>query len=110
LPITIYGDGGQTRDFIHVEDVAAANLQAMVTKAPNDVYNISTQTQTSVSMLVQQLTAIAAQEVPIVFEPPRPGDIYRSVLANSKAMKALSWQPRVAMSDGLARTYQYLGK
>lgn len=108
--IAIYGDGGQTRDFVYVGDVAAANLKAMVTAAPNAVYNISTQTQTSINTLVQQLTAIAGKQVPVVFEPPRSGDIYHSMLGNTAAQSGLGWQPQVAVADGLARTYQYLGQ
>jgi len=107
-PLDIFGDGGQTRDFIYVGDVAAANLQALVSPAANEVYNISTGTETSVNDLAATLARVAGRETAIRYLPQREGDIYRSSLDNRKGTAALSWQPRTPLGEGLAATYRAL--
>jgi len=106
--VSIYGDGGQTRDFIYVGDVAAANVKALTAKKCNDAYNISTQTETSINTLVELMSKIAGNEFPKKYEQPREGDIYRSSLSNAAARHHLNWQPEMPLLDGLARTYYSL--
>lgn len=111
-PVSIFGDGGQTRDFIYVGDVAEANCQALTAPqlAANRVYNISTQTQTSVSDLVEILAAAAGKQVDQKHAPARDGDIYHSMLSNKAAVEGLSWRPQMLLSEGLGRTYRSLKK
>jgi UDP-glucose 4-epimerase len=106
--LDIFGDGGQTRDFVYVGDVAAANLRALVSPAANAVYNISTGTETSVNELVAILAKVAGREAAIRHLPAREGDIYRSCLDNRAAVEALAWQPRTPLAEGLAATYRAL--
>ena len=106
--VMIFGDGGQTRDFIYVGDVAAANCQALLTDKPNRVYNVSTQSETSVLAMVHLLEQISNKQVEIRHGEPRQGDIYRSSLSNSAAKAYLPWLPEVPLEIGLARTYRYL--
>ena len=103
--LNIFGDGSQTRDFIYVGDVANANYQALMTPYTNDVYNISTQTETSVNELVNILEKVSGRSVEKVCTPMREGDIYRSMLSNDKAVKKLDWKPIMSLTEGLARTY-----
>ncbi|MDR3591649.1 MAG: NAD-dependent epimerase/dehydratase family protein [Negativicutes bacterium] len=107
-PISIFGDGGQTRDFIYAGDIAAANCQALVTRDANTVYNISTGTETSVNELVELMAAAAGRRSEKRYLPAREGDIYRSLLDNRAACKCLDWQPAVGLADGLAATYRFL--
>jgi UDP-glucose 4-epimerase len=107
-PVTIFGDGGQTRDFIYVGDVAAANCQAIVTKRPNQVYNISTQTEISVNTMLKLLEKISGGRANVTYGPARQGDIYRSFLSNARAKEKLPWLPAISLETGLARTYHYL--
>jgi UDP-glucose 4-epimerase len=107
-PLIIFGDGGQTRDFIYVGDVAAANCQALFTPRANRVYNISSGTETSVNQLVDQLAAVSGRPVAKEYQPPREGDIYRSTLANAAALGHLGWRPRMSLGEGLAATYRSL--
>ncbi len=107
-PLDIFGDGGQTRDFVYAGDVAEANWRALVSPAANAVYNISTGTETSVSELAALLAKVSGREAALRRHPPREGDIYRSCLDNSAAVKALAWQPRTTLLDGLAATYSAL--
>ncbi len=106
--ISIFGDGGQTRDFIYVGDVAEANCAALETAFANRCYNISTAQETSINHLAEVLLHIANRNNKIVYSVARDGDIYRSVLANTMAKKYLKWLPKFELADGLARTYKAL--
>lgn len=109
-PIRIFGDGGQTRDFVYVRDVADANYKALVTTHPDRVYNVSTRTETSINELVSLLGSIAGREVTKEYLEARAGDIYRSSLNNNAACEKLGWQPATAFIDGLAATYRFVTK
>jgi UDP-glucose 4-epimerase len=69
------------------------------------VLNISTQTETSVKELASLFGEIAGCQAEPTYLPARSGDILRSMLRNSQACDALSWQPRIELREGLARTY-----
>lgn len=107
-PVVIFGDGSQTRDFIYVGDIAAANYQSLLTVHPNHVYNISTQTETSVNTLIEYMGKVAGKAVHKSSGPLREGDIYKSSLSNAAARQNLSWSPSMPLLDGLARTYNSL--
>lgn len=111
-PINIFGDGGQTRDFIYVGDVAAANCQALIVarSATNRIYNVSTQTQTSVNDLTELLSQAAGKIINRNYRPAREGDIYHSSLSNQAAVNSLGWKPMMPLADGLKRTYCSLRK
>lgn len=106
-PMYVFGDGGQTRDFIYVGDVAEANCQALTAplSAVNRVYNVSTQTQTSVNDLAALLNKAAAKSAKPNYLPARDGDIYHSTLSNKAAVTLLGWKPAMPLADGLGRTY-----
>ena len=105
--ITIYGDGNQTRDFIYAGDIARGICKAITTENVNTVYNLSTQTETSLLELVQIMGEVAGCEIIPKYGPVREGDIYRSILSNQKAKKGLGWEPKVSLKDGLKRTLAY---
>ena len=107
-PVVIFGDGSQTRDFIYVGDIATANYQALLAVHGINVYNISTQTETSVNTLIEYMRQVAGKEVSKVYEPIRDGDIYKSTLSNAAARQNLNWNPCMPLIDGLARTYNSL--
>ncbi|MBR1761257.1 MAG: NAD-dependent epimerase/dehydratase family protein [Schwartzia sp.] len=105
--ITIFGDGEQTRDFIYAGDIAAGVSAALTTAQANVVYNLSTQTQTSLRELVDVLSSVAGRSIIPKYGPERPGDIYKSALSNARARRGLGWKPAVSLEDGLRRTYEY---
>jgi UDP-glucose 4-epimerase len=113
-PITIYGDGEQTRDLVYVEDVAAANLVAAGHPLPpvgsldSRAYNIGTGVETTVNQLTGVIAAEAKSASPIGHAPARPGELLRSALDVSKAGRELEWRPRVALSEGIARTLRWI--
>jgi len=107
-PVVTFGDGSQTRDFIYVGDIATANYQALQTVHANSIYNVSTQTETSVNQLIESMGKAANKTVTKVCGPLREGDIYKSSLSNAAARRNLNWNPCMSLFDGLARTYNSL--
>ena len=101
----IFGDGLQTRDFIHADDIAAGICAALTTKEKNSTYNLSTQTEINLNDLIKIFGEVAGYEIFPQYQSPRQGDISRSSLANEKAKKALNWQPKISLSEGLKQTY-----
>ena len=95
----IYGSGEQTRDFIFVEDVARANVLAVV--RGGHVLNISSGKQTSINELYFSITRILGSSVSPHYYPARPGDIEASCLDNSRAREVLGWEPKYSLLDGL---------
>ena len=109
-PITINGDGEQTRDYVYVEDVAEANLRALERADTSGAVNIGTGIETSVNTLLQRLEAVARVKAEAHHGPPKPGEQRRSVLDPSRAKRLLGWTPRVALDEGLRRTLDYFRK
>jgi len=104
-PPTIYGNGEQTRDFVSVEDVTQANMLATEKKrAVGEVFNIATGIATSINGLVKMLQNIMTKtDLKPIHEEARPGDIKHSYASVEKAEKMLGYEPRVPLSEGLAK-------
>ena len=102
MPITVHGDGTQTRDFIFVEDVVRANRMAMERAAPG-VYNIATGRETNLLELAGMLMEATGKEVPVGYGPAREEDVNRSVAAVEKAKEAFSFVVKVPVREGLKR-------
>ncbi len=100
----IYGDGEQTRDYIHVSDIVAANLAAMTRVG---TFNIGTGVETSVNRLVEVLSEIAGRDVPVVHGAEMAGEVRRSFLSIEHAKEGLGWEPRLSLVDGMQKTYDY---
>lgn len=107
--ITIYGDGGQTRDLVYVGDVVGANLAASEhPAAPGQVFNVCTGTETRVIDLVEILTDFFPAAPAPQFAAARPGDIYRSVGSPRKAAELLGFKPRTSLADGLKAVVDWM--
>ena len=105
-PIELHGDGEQTRDLVHVRDVARANIQAL-DRGGGECINASRQSETSINELARFLGTLVGREVEVTRVAPRPGDIRRSVLSNEKALRLLGWRPEIGLAEGLAETVEY---
>jgi UDP-glucose 4-epimerase len=102
--ITIFGDGGQTRDFVYVADVVAALLAAMRrTEASPAVFNVCTGRTTSVLVLAETIGKVSARPPQISFAPARAGDIRESLGDPALARSALGFEARTLLEDGLRR-------
>ena len=105
--LTIFGDGEQTRDFIYVDDVVEANIKAMNHPELTGIYNISTNTSTSVNKLVSYFKSISNKDLPVYYEAERTGDIRHSRLCNQKAKVDFDFLATVDLERGLRDTISY---
>jgi UDP-glucose 4-epimerase len=112
-PLTIYGDGEQTRDYVYVDDVVAANLLASGADLPRAKslddrgFNVGTGVETSVNRLAESLMAAAGRDVPIQKADARAGELRHSSL-DAAALRGLGWEPAVALDEGLRRTHAWI--
>lgn len=101
-PITVYGDGGQSRDLVNVKDVVQANLLASKhPAAPGQVFNVCTGVETRLLDLLDILYEVFPNAPKHVHAEPRAGDIYRSIGTPKKAMDILGYKPSVTLADGV---------
>ncbi|RBI61651.1 UDP-glucose 4-epimerase [halophilic archaeon] len=100
-PITVEGDGSQTRDFVHVDDVVQANLLAAETDHVGEAFNVGTGESVTVRELAETVRDVAGSDSDIVHTDPRPGDIDHSEADVSKARERLGYEPTVSLRDGL---------
>lgn len=99
----INGDGEQSRDFVFVGDVAAANLLSLDHPKPG-VFNIGTGQETDILSIYLELQKLTGSSLDPVHGPAKPGEQRRSRLDISRARQELGWRPRVTLADGLAQT------
>jgi UDP-glucose 4-epimerase len=115
-PLTVYGDGEQTRDMVYAGDVAAANVLAAGCTVPAlasldaRAYNIGTGVETTVNQLAAAIGEAAQRRADVRRAPARAGEIQRSALDVSKAARELGWRPRVALAEGLALTIRWIAE
>jgi UDP-glucose 4-epimerase len=99
----INGDGLQTRDFVYVGDIVAANLLAL--DYPQEgIFNIGTGRETDILTIYLELQKIIGSSHGPVHGPAKPGEQRRSALDSTRAQELLGWEPGVSLSEGLART------
>jgi UDP-glucose 4-epimerase len=104
-PVTIFGDGGQSRDFTYVENVVAANVAAADAPGANGrIFNIAAGAPNSVNDLVDTIGRLLGKPVEKQYAEPRPGDIRDSFADTAAAREVLGWQPTVDFDEGLRRT------
>ena len=109
-PLTIFGDGEQTRDFTYVDNAVAANLQAAVAPSKTtagEYFNVGTGQRVSLNTVVELLRGITDYSRPVNYGPPRSGDIRHSQADISKARAAFGYSPDVTLKDGLSRTVEW---
>jgi UDP-glucose 4-epimerase len=99
-PLTVYGDGSATRDFVHVSDVASAVL-TLVRNEKNGVFNIGTGKAVTITDLAKTVLKISDKDLGINYLPARRGDIAHSFADTSKARSAFGYSPKVALEEGL---------
>lgn len=108
-PITIFGDGGQTRDLINVHDVVRANLIASEHRdVAGKVFNICTGIETRLLDFLEVLYDLFPNAPEAEFTLPRAGDIYRSVGSPQKAIAVMEFKAQVSLEDGLKETVEWM--
>jgi len=108
-PVTVFGDGGQTRDLINVHDIVQANITASEhPNAAGKIFNICTGVETKLLDLLDVLYALFPDAPKPEFAAPRAGDIYRSVGNPQKALDVMGFKTQVSLADGLKETVEWM--
>jgi UDP-glucose 4-epimerase len=108
-PVTVFGDGTSTRDYVYVDDVVDAFVRAGC--APIDItgtYNIGTGQQTTVTEVHRLISAVLGSTSPPCYAAERTGELHAIALDTSKAEKELGWTPAVGIAEGIQRTIGWL--
>ena len=103
LPVKIYGDGSQTRDYIFVQDVAEAVVKAATSKV-NGTFNIGTGVETSVNQLFSTMASVSELKTGANFFPTRTGEQMRSCISPELAERKLHWKAQIQLAAGLRAT------
>jgi len=106
---TIYGDGGQTRDFTYVKDVVQANIRAMESDAEG-VFNVAYCKRIDLNELAAMIMEITGITVPLIYEPPRAGDVRDSLADITWAQEAFEYSPEYTIEKGLRETVAWYQK
>jgi nucleoside-diphosphate-sugar epimerase len=109
-PITVYGDGEQTRDFTFVADAVAATMAAGTQGQPGTVYNIGGGSRVSLNHVLDLVSRVTGRPATLQREPDQKGDMRHTYADTSLARRDLGFVPRVGLEEGLARQYQWLQK
>ena len=105
-PVTIDGDGNQSRDMLHVGDIAMANVAALE-RGDGGTFHISTGIPVTVNDIFRKLAILTEYRLEPRFGPSRKGDVYRIALDNTRAKMQLGWEPRIQLEEGLRLTVDY---
>jgi len=105
--IIIYGDGKQTRDFIFVKDVVAANVLAATTENVNGTFNVACGSAISINQLVKLVLELTNSKSHIRYEKERAGDIKHSLASIEETKQQLGFQPKHDLLEGLKETINY---
>jgi UDP-glucose 4-epimerase len=106
-PVTIFGNGEQTRDFVFVDDVVDAFVRA-ATRGGGLVCNVATGQETSVNDLLETMADVAGVDVTAMIAPPRPGELMRSSLDIERAAIQLGWRPWTDLADGTRAVLEHI--
>jgi UDP-glucose 4-epimerase len=115
-PLTVFGDGRQTRDYVFVKDVARANVLASsaAISAGGDIdgpaFNVATSIQRNVLELAETVGQVMGRKPQLELAAARPGELFRSALDVSKARKVLGWKPQHVFEDGLRELVEWFKK
>lgn len=106
-PVTINGDGNQTRDFVYVSDCALANYLSISEDHQPGIYNLGWGMHTSVNEIFKTLAKVTKYTLPVHYGPAKVGETMHIYLNAAKAKRDLGWSATVSLEDGLQRTVDY---
>jgi len=107
-PITIFGDGEQSRDFVYVDNVVEANWLAAMSKAfKGEAINVGCGQGVTLNKMIEALNSLTASRREAAYDVERPGDIRHSRADLTKARRVLGYKPKVGFLEGLSRTLEW---
>jgi UDP-glucose 4-epimerase len=105
--ITVSGDGMQFRNYVYVEDLAAAHVLALDPAARNEVLNLEGPKPISIRAIVEALETVLDRPIPVQYGPARPGDFHGRAVSGDKVEKVLDWKPHTSFEEGLRRYVEW---
>jgi nucleoside-diphosphate-sugar epimerase len=109
-PITVYGDGEQTRDFTYVHDAVAANMAAATRGVPGRVYNIGGGSRVSINQVLEMIARVSGRQPIVNIDPAQKGDMRHTYADTSLALADLGFAPTVGLEEGLAAEHAWLAE
>jgi UDP-glucose 4-epimerase len=109
-PITVYGDGEQTRDFTYVHDAVTATVAAATRGVPSRVYNVGGGSRVTVNEVLEMIGRVSGRRPVITVDSAQKGDMRHTYADTSRARAELGFVPAVGLEEGLAAEYQWLSK
>ncbi len=106
-PLTVWGDGTVTRDFVHISDVADAFLRASFIDGPAGVFNIGAGCGYELNSIMKKIERISGRRFLVSYGEPRHIDVASNVLDIRSVQRALNWYPKINIDDGLSRTWNW---
>lgn len=100
-PVTVFGDGEQTRDFVHVADVANANYLGATVDGASGAFNLGSNTRVTINTLIEMMQEASGIRATVEYTDPRPGDVRHSMADIAKARAELGFEPKVDLIEGL---------
>lgn len=110
-PVTIFGDGEQTRDFTYVANAVQANMLAALapaSRASGWAMNVGAGERTSVNRMLEIVRAVTGIDIPVRYQPPRPGDVRDSLAGLERSGVLIGYEPTVNLRDGLVSTWEWM--
>jgi len=107
-PLKVYGDGEQSRDFTHVDDIVEANWLALEKAFPGEVFNIGGGSRITLNGVIEIIKEIAGRELEVVYEAKQKGDVRHTMADMTKAKEKLGYKPKVSIEDGLRTEYEWI--
>lgn len=106
-PLTIQGDGLQTRQYVYVEDLAQAHVLALKDQATNETYNLEGAREVTIREIAERINGLCDNRAGVVYQPGRNGDYNGSRVSNEKARLEIGWSPTVPFEAGLEKTVHW---
>jgi len=108
-PLSLYGDGYQTRDFIYVDDAIEATVRAAaVTEATGQVLNIASGTSVTLRSIVEQLEKISGSRISVAVDDSQRDDVHHTCADIQRAQQILGYRPRMGLQDGLTQEFEFI--
>jgi GDP-L-fucose synthase len=105
-PVTLWGSGTPLREFLHVDDLAAAVLFAIENTLPEYLYNVGSGSELKISELASLIQTIVGHKGTITYDITKPDGTPRKLMDSSKLM-SLGWKPKITLEEGLKSTYDW---
>lgn len=106
--LKVYGDGEQSRDFTHVDDIVEANWLAFEKALPGEVFNIGGGSRITLNGVIEIIMEIAGRELEVDYEDKQKGDVRHTMADMAKAKEKLGYKPKVLIQDGLKTEYDWI--